>query len=340
MSNLTVISRKTALVFFAACALVLGVATTAADTPPVEVQAAFVQYGNANYGGADTITLQGSFAHSGEAIVLLGTAGDASVVALSDSMLVAICPEGFCPTGDYLLTVQTAYGEGTYPLTLGAVGPAGPQGPEGPQGPAGDPATDTSAATECDLDEVLLGNGSCLSILDLVCLVDAKTVFVTSTESKGNLGGLAGADAECNARADAAGLSGHYKAWLSDSSASPSSRFVPSNCPYYRVDGVMVATDWDDLTDGTLAASIDLDENGVSHARSGWGSSELVWTNTATDGTAIGTGTGATCDDWTLSNNTSGSKGGILDQSNSDWSYSPIFTAYCSDKKRLYCIQQ
>ena len=333
-------SRKTTLLLLSVCALVLTFAASAAASSPVEIQAAFVQYDNVEYDGADTITLLGQFAHSGEAIVFLGNVGDASIVALSENTLVAICPGGTCPSGDYLVRVLTSYGEGTYALTLGAVGPEGPEGPAGPQGPAGDPATDTSAATECGMDEVLLGDGSCLSILDLVCLVDAKTVFVTSSRSNGNLGGLAGADAECNARADAAGLTGHYKAWLSDASASPSSRFVPSNCPYYRVDGVRVASDWDDLTDGTLAAPISLDENGVSRARSGFASSELVWTNTDTDGTAIGTDTGATCGDWTLGNGTSGSKGGILDESDNDWTYSPIFTAYCNDQKRLYCIQQ
>src|SRR5207248_2675590 len=43
-----------------------------------------------------------------------------------------------------------------------------------------------------------------------------KRVFVTSVMYDGNLGGLAGADAKCQARATAASLSGTYKAWLSD----------------------------------------------------------------------------------------------------------------------------
>jgi len=42
------------------------------------------------------------------------------------------------------------------------------------------------------------------------------TVFTTSTFHQGNLGGLAGADAICNARAAEASLPGIYMAWLAD----------------------------------------------------------------------------------------------------------------------------
>ncbi len=46
-----------------------------------------------------------------------------------------------------------------------------------------------------------------------------KTVFVTSAAFKGNLGGLTGADAKCQAEADGPASivpSGTYLAWLSD----------------------------------------------------------------------------------------------------------------------------
>ena len=95
----------------------------------------------------------------------------------------------------------------------------------------------------------------------------SSTVFVTSTRYNGNLGGLAGADAICQERAEAAGLApGIYLAWLSVDSGSagtPLTRFVQSPGPYTLVDGTtIVANNWADLTDGFLAASISLDENG------------------------------------------------------------------------------
>jgi len=48
-----------------------------------------------------------------------------------------------------------------------------------------------------------------------------RIVFATSTLQNGNLGGLAGADQICQEHADAAGLLGSFKAWLSDSRPPP-----------------------------------------------------------------------------------------------------------------------
>ena len=78
----------------------------------------------------------------------------------------------------------------------------------------------------------------------------------------GNLGGLAGADSKCQARADAAGLGGSWNAWLSDDAESASSRITRSSGPYTRVDGVLVANNWDDLTDGSLQNPLSIDEFG------------------------------------------------------------------------------
>jgi len=55
-----------------------------------------------------------------------------------------------------------------------------------------------------------------------------KFAFVTTWEGDGNIGGLAAADAICQTEAEDAELPGTYKAWLSDSSSSPSTRFCPS----------------------------------------------------------------------------------------------------------------
>ena len=75
-------------------------------------------------------------------------------------------------------------------------------------------------------------------------------VFVTSTEYGGIIGGLTGADTICQQLAEASNLSGTYKAWLSDSTDSPSTRFVRSTGPYQLVDGTRIAANWTSLTDG------------------------------------------------------------------------------------------
>ena len=75
-------------------------------------------------------------------------------------------------------------------------------------------------------------------------------MFISSVDMNGNLGGLRGADATCQARATTARLPGTYKAWLSGSNDSPSTRFTQSTRPYVRVDGQVVANNWDELTIG------------------------------------------------------------------------------------------
>jgi hypothetical protein len=105
-----------------------------------------------------------------------------------------------------------------------------------------------------------------------------KVVFVSSEKYTRDLGGLDGADAKCQQLAESAGLSGLYKAWLSDSASSPSTRFTHPLHPYVLVDGTIIANGWEDLTDGQLTAPINVTETG--------GSSGVVavWTFTDTSG--------------------------------------------------------
>ena len=169
-----------------------------------------------------------------------------------------------------------------------------------------------------------------------------KTVFVSSQTYTGNLGGLSGADATCQALANNAGLLGTFKAWLSDSTGSPSTRFVRSEVPYVRVDGVEVAYFWRHLVDKLsyplLLAPIETDEYGqllpITSERS-------VWTHTLRDGTSIGnlpTSPANPCNDWSV-----GTSGNVLHGSST--SVGDIWTAQnidsdCNYPRRLYCFQQ
>jgi hypothetical protein len=113
-----------------------------------------------------------------------------------------------------------------------------------------------------------------------VPLIQPKKVFVTSQTYSGNLGGLAGADAKCQQLANAAGLTGTFKAWLSDQSGNcPATRFAigfsppgpyhpkPATTPtiqhpYVLVNGKTIANGWADLTKGSIATPIQVDERG------------------------------------------------------------------------------
>ncbi len=132
--------------------------------------------------------------------------------------------------------------------------------------------------------------------VDGMCALLTKVVFTTSKKFPGNLGGLTGADAKCQAAAVAAGLTGTFKAWLSDATGSPSTRFVQSALPYKLVDGTVIANDWADLTDGTLRAPIKLTELGTPAPTSAGCYSDNVWCNTSANGTNIGPNS---CTNWT-----------------------------------------
>ena len=101
--------------------------------------------------------------------------------------------------------------------------------------------------------------------LALLALAGCSGVPIDKRTQGQVLGGVTGADSVCQARANAAGLSGTFKAWISGGSysSSPASRFTRSTVlPYVRIDGAVVANDWNDLTDGTIQNPINIDEFG------------------------------------------------------------------------------
>jgi hypothetical protein len=95
-------------------------------------------------------------------------------------------------------------------------------------------------------------------------LPPTKIVFISSRTYAGNLGGLAGADAKCQELARAAGLSGTYKAWLSDGKgANPITRFTHNPGPYKLRNGLKVANSWNELiTTGKILQPINIMEQG------------------------------------------------------------------------------
>lgn len=161
-----------------------------------------------------------------------------------------------------------------------------------------------------------------------------KVVFLTSAVYNGNLGGLSGADAICNAHAAAGSLPGTYKAWLSTITASPSTRFTHPNVPYVLPDGTtVVANDWADLTDGSLAHAIN--QNEASAVSTTFFN---TWTGTSPLGTSVGSG--EDCSAWT-----NASSFQLTSQTGDWWSIDARWTVahntfVCSAGQRLYCFQQ
>ena len=148
----------------------------------------------------------------------------------------------------------------------------------------------------------------------------------------GGLGGLPGADAKCQGLAQAAGLPGSYRAWPSDATSAPVSRFARSPGPYILVNGVAIARSWDDLTDGSpLEDTITVTETG-----GGPGDSLFAWTATQPDGT-FSFGTTHCNNGSTNANGPQGALGNIV--SLTGWSTAPGELA-CVNRMHLYCFQQ
>jgi hypothetical protein len=192
-----------------------------------------------------------------------------------------------------------------------------------------------------------LSSGPSVEVLKAICGIyyatktalpdmckNVKLVFTTSETYTGDLGGLAGADAKCQALAETAGLWGTFKAWLSDSSATASERLNHSTVPYMRTDGRIVATDWVDLTDGTINVALSVDENGTA-INSGWG---YAWTWTTADGS--GGTPGWNCRDWTYSGGLPDKgENGFIYETNYKWSVIRSSDG-CGESLYLYCFEQ
>lgn len=167
------------------------------------------------------------------------------------------------------------------------------------------------------------------------------TVFLSSVDYQGNLGGLSGADAKCQALAGAAGLPGSYRAWLSDDTSSPSARFVRSPGPYRLVNGTTIAANWTDLTDGLPPPpAITVTEIGGD-----FGGTYYVWSNTRANGQPVAREIPQHCVNWTsnihpgpISDDPNrGEVGGLIELE--EWTDAGV-QEDCNAYHHLYCFQQ
>jgi hypothetical protein len=163
-----------------------------------------------------------------------------------------------------------------------------------------------------------------------------KTVFVTNSLTNGHLGGLAGADAMCQAEADEPASivsSGIYLAWISDGEESPDTRFTKSSDPYVLPDGTNIADSYVDLTDGSILHPLNIDATGNTIGF------QEFWTGTISDGTSAPSS--VTCNGWTADPEGIVYYGmaGRTNQTSGAWTSFAGRTG-CPKQKRLACFQQ
>ena len=196
-------------------------------------------------------------------------------------------------------------------------------------------------AETCDDGNTVDGDGCAAD-----CMHEERWVFVSSVwysgdldegvNNPGNVMGLKLADARCQGLADAAKLTtppgkGTYKAWLSDGTGSPSTRFDTGFTGHYRLvlaPHPVVATGWGDLTDGELENAIDIDEKGAKVGAT-------VWTNT---GVAGEKDFYLHCQGWTSGNAADITTLGDSTATDATWTLAASGQS-CGGNSRLYCFQ-
>jgi hypothetical protein len=137
-----------------------------------------------------------------------------------------------------------------------------------------------------------------------------QQVFVSSTWSLGDLGGLASAAVSCQQLATSAGLGRSSVAWLSDASTDAIDR-LHGDGPFVAVgSGAVVAIDRADLTSGLLRSRIDRTDTGALGNASGW-------TGTDTDGTRADSGNFR--DGWTNATRSFFGQTGSSQRTNGSW---------------------
>lgn len=138
----------------------------------------------------------------------------------------------------------------------------------------------------------------------------AMTFFITSTGmgQGADLGGLAGADAHCQALAEAAGAGGHtWRAYLSasarDGQPAVDARDRIGTGPWHNAKGELIAQDVAQLHgDNHLSKETGLDERGRPvNGRGDTPNTHDILTGSQPDGTAFAGTEDRTCGNWTSS---------------------------------------
>lgn len=150
------------------------------------------------------------------------------------------------------------------------------------------------------------------------------TIFVSSNLWNGAMGGLSGADMKCAVSAQYSGMTGTYRAIMSDSSTDARDR-IP-DMAYYNVAGQLIASSRSNLWDGGIDNAVLYTEKDVPIT-----GNLIVWTGTTTGGY----GSGQYCNDWGFVD----SRGDVGQGNHADYSWIDAGDSVCSLRHRIYCAR-
>ena len=198
-------------------------------------------------------------------------------------------------------------------------------------------ATPGSAETFVGWDStVCTGKSACSFSLASDVIVKAifsqspNIVFVTSTAHSASLGGLAGADNLCMTRAQAAGLPGTYRAWLSTATVGAKDRLGNAS-GWIRPDGKPVLNRVEDIASNRLLYPPRLDELGNDVG------AVNVRTGTGPYGKQLDEPNLTTCGDFTSAVD-DGKAIHMGRSSANSWLFTYWSAIGCSSEERLYCF--
>jgi hypothetical protein len=168
---------------------------------------------------------------------------------------------------------------------------------------------------------------------DVDAAVDAgpMRIFVTRSTYAASFGGITAGDFRCQSSAAAAGLTGTFKAWLSDSQTNAADRFV-SNGPWVEVGSNVTLFPTRAALRGFPSAQIKNDELGQP-------SPDLWWTGTLANGVKAD----KNCADWTSSSEFNsamiGRRGGGAGQPDKEWTEYDVYSCASSQEFALLCLE-
>jgi len=175
--------------------------------------------------------------------------------------------------------------------------------------------------------------------LDGVCGADCHVVFVSSRTYAGSaLGGVAGADAKCQALAAGSNnaairaRASRFAAWISSGNANDPGMTtrLPAAGRFHRTDDAAIAESVGELVSGAIRVTINLDEDG-NPIQTGQlqGAS---WTGTQGNGKTSGTN----CGGWMAA----GGQGDIGRATSVDATWTNYVAVDCSTVRHLYCFDR
>ncbi|MGB1278128.1 MAG: DUF4215 domain-containing protein, partial [Nannocystaceae bacterium] len=166
-------------------------------------------------------------------------------------------------------------------------------------------------------------------------------VFVTKETFRGNFdeglgeSGLERADWLCRTRAEVEKLhlGAKYKAWLSDDTTDPATRFTHSPGRYVFPDGSVFAESWEELVAGNILQAPNLTEI-LEEPQQG-----TAWTNTLADGTRASDV--EHCNRWSSKEIEDDGRLGATSLEDPRWSdYDMASPLPCGIQMHLYCFEQ